>query len=56
MVARIVMDRWSMTFLFKLDMAGWKIWAKMKYVDDVNMVVTMMDRDVEWVDGMPGQG
>ena len=51
-VARIVMDRWSMTFQVKLDKAGWKIWSRMKYVDDINMVLRMRDQCLEWVDGV----
>ena len=50
-VAQIVMDRWSLLFLAKLDNTGWKIWAMMKYVDDVNLVIEMMDHSVGWKDG-----
>ena len=51
-VARIVMDRWSMTFQVKLDKTGWKIWSRMKYVDDINLVLRMRDQCLEWVDGV----
>ena len=47
-VARIVMDRWSLLFLAKLDNSGWQLWAMMKYVDDVNLVLEMMDTNVVW--------
>ena len=47
-VARIVMDRWSIIFLTNLDRAKWKIWAMIKYVDDVNLVVEMKDLDMIW--------
>ena len=51
LVARIVMDRWSRSFSMKLEMAGWQVWARMKYVDDINLVISMVSRDMEWVDG-----
>ena len=49
LVARIVMDSWAAGFLSKLDINGFKVWAFIKYVDDVNIVISMMDKDVEWV-------
>ena len=38
------MDKWAATVLFKLDMAGAKLYAFMKYVDNVNVV-----KGVRWV-------
>ena len=49
LVARIVMDRWALAFLDKLAVAGMKIWAMVKYVDDVNVVVDMLDLGTKWV-------
>ena len=48
LVARIVMDRWALSFLGKVDRAGMKVWAMIKYVDDVNIVVDMLDTTVQW--------
>ena len=45
------MDKWACMFLVKLDMAGWKLWASVKYVDDVNVVAAMVDVDLEWKEG-----
>ena len=46
----VVMDTWALAFLSKLDTASAKIWALMKYVDDVNMMIDMLDLGVEWVE------
>ena len=48
-VARVVMDGWSRSFLYKLDVAGWRLWVAVKYVDDVNVVASMVDKNLEWV-------
>ena len=48
-VARIVMDSWAAKVLFKLDLAGANIYAFMKYVDDVNVVLTTMRKGLRWV-------
>ena len=48
LVARIVMDRWATLTIFKLDMAGAKIYAFMKYVDDVNVVLRSFSRGLRW--------
>ena len=47
-VARVVMDKWYSLFLVKLDSAGWRLWASVKYKDDVNVVAEVMDKDMEW--------
>ena len=51
LVARIVMDKWSKSFSIKLELAGWRVWARMKYVDDINLVVSIVKEDLEWVGG-----
>ena len=47
-VARIVMDTWACKFLFKLDTAGMRIFAFMKYVDDVNVVMRRLKAGFRW--------
>ena len=39
---------WALSFLGKVDRAGMKVWAMIKYVDDVNIVVDMLDTTVQW--------
>ena len=46
LVAHIVMDRWVVQFIFKLDKAGCKLWAVMKYVDDVNLVMDILNNNL----------
>ena len=48
LVARLVMDAWARQFLRKLDMAGVKLWAFIKYVDDINIVLNMVSLDTHW--------
>ena len=42
LVARIVMDGWMEGFLTAVTQAGMEILAAMKYVDDVNLVMSML--------------
>ena len=46
----VVMDTWALAFLSKLDTASAMIWALMKYVDNVNVMIDMLDLGVEWVE------
>ena len=39
---------WAAAFLQKLDRAGVKVWAFIKYVDDINIVLSMIKEDVRW--------
>ena len=49
LVACIITERWAATVLFKLDFAGARLYAFMKYVDDVNMVLRSMSKGLRWV-------
>ena len=48
LVARVVMDRWALSFLGKIDRAGVKVWAMVKYVDDINIVINVLDNNLVW--------
>ena len=50
-VSRIVMDYWLCNFLKVLDDAGVRVFGAMKYVDDVNLVVSMVCLGTRWIDG-----
>ena len=50
-VARIVMDVWLALFLRALMDAGVKILGAMKYVDDINLVLSMVALGTRWVEG-----
>ena len=47
-VARIVMDQWAARFLVTITDAGLEVHAMMKYVDDVNLVVTALPLGTRW--------
>ena len=49
LVARIVMDRWALSFLSKLDKAGVTIWAMVKYVDDISIMIAKLEQGTQWV-------
>ena len=51
MVARVVMDHWAAMFLCALQDSGIKIWAMMKYVDDVNVVLDIVVPGWRWMEG-----
>ena len=48
-VAWIVMDEWMAKFLCAITKAGLVILAAMKYVDDINLVVSMLALGTRWV-------
>ena len=43
-----MMDGWMVIFLVKLDDAGVKLWAAIKYVDDVNVVCNTIAKGWRW--------
>ena len=45
------MDHWVMMFLKGLQDSDIKVWAFMKYVDDVNIVVDIVAEGWRWVNG-----
>ena len=47
-VARLVMDRWARKFEFKLAEAGIKLDLLKKYIDDVNLVLSSIDVNLQW--------
>ena len=47
-VAIIVMDHWLLLFASKLDKAGVVLRALLKYVDDVNVVCSVIRRGTRW--------
>ena len=47
-VARIVMDSWAREFLKKLVQARVDVHAFVKYVDDINLVMLMLDPGTRW--------
>ena len=49
LVARIVMDAWAGMFLMKLDRVGFRIFAFMKYVDDINIIIRRLKLGFRWV-------
>ena len=52
LVARIVMDQWSNLFLTAVTDAGLRLYAVMKYVDDVNLVMSLLDLGTRWEEGV----
>ena len=50
-IARIIMDQWMLGFLFAVTNAGLKVLAAAKYVDDVNLVTSMLELGTRWVNG-----
>ena len=50
-VARIVMDDWFTRFLGAILAAGIEVHGAMKYVDDVNLILAMVDLGTRWVSG-----
>ena len=42
------MDRWVLMFLSKLDQADIKVWALVKYVDNINVILEKLDLDQVW--------
>ena len=50
-VARVVMDHWVSRFLTSLQDSGVKVWAIMKYVDYVNIVIDILEPGWRWVGG-----
>ena len=51
LVARIIMDQWMVGFLVAVTNAGLEVHAVIKYVDDVNLVLTMLQLGTRWVNG-----
>ena len=51
MVARIIMDQWFIGFIVAVMEAGLKVHAVIKYVDDVNVVVSMLPLGTRWSSG-----
>ena len=47
-IARIVMDQWLLKFLAILDQAGVEVYMAAKYVDDVNVVMSMLGLGSRW--------
>ena len=47
--AWIVMDAWACSFLLKLDKVRMRIFAFMKYVDNVNVVMRRLKARFMWV-------
>ena len=47
-VARIIMDQWMKVFLSKVDKAGIGVHAALKYVDNVNLVLSMLPLGSRW--------
>ena len=50
-VARVVMDHWASMFLTSLQDSGIKVWAMIKYVDDVNIVLDILEAGWRWSGG-----
>ena len=47
-VARIVMDRWAREFLVTLGRAGMDVHMLRKYVDDVNLLLSLVEKGYRW--------
>ena len=50
-VARLVMDHWLAMFLTSVTDAGVKVLGAMKYVDDINLVLSMIALGTRWEAG-----
>ena len=47
-VARVIMDNWATLFLQKLVETRMDVYLLVKYVDDVNLVVSLLKRGSRW--------
>ena len=47
-VARVIMDNWAMLFLQKLVEAKMDVYLLVKYINNVNLVVSMLKRGSRW--------
>ena len=51
-VAHIVMDQWVKKFLVPITDAGVKVHLLVIYVDDINVILSMLPLGTQWVGGV----